>query len=93
MGSGILGGSEATPMSSATKSPFNTSVGLVTEGSHAFAATLLSSVRAAAFWAAVLMPLVTILSVSSGVVVDPLPVVGLVGANAACAVVGHDYSP
>ncbi len=81
-------------MSSATKSPFNTSVGPVTEGSlHAFAAALLSSVRAAAFWAAVLMPLVTILSVSSGAVVDPLPVLGLVGANAACAVVGHDYSP
>ena len=59
---------------------------------HSSLRTVLSGVRAAAFWAAVLLPLVTILLVSSGVVAGSLAMLALVAANVACAIVGHDYS-
>ena len=53
-----------------------------------------STFRAAAFWAAVLIPL-TYLPVLHGLVVDASAELFLVllALNVVCAVIGHEYSP
>ena len=53
---------------------------------------LAAGVRATAFWVAVLLPFVVFLALATGVGGrHPTAVVGLVGANAVCAVVGHGH--
>ena len=55
-------------------------------------ATFRTGIRAVAFWAAVLLPFVTFITVASGLVTSALAMLGLVGANITSAIVGHDYS-
>ena len=52
---------------------------------------LLEGVRGLAFWAAVLLPFVVLVTLTGVVTVEPWIVAALVGLNAACAVVGHSY--
>lgn len=63
-------------------------VGLV----HALAGPLLASIRAVAFWAAVLLPLITLLGMWSGIAVDLRIMFTLVGVNAVCVVIGHPHA-
>lgn len=52
-----------------------------------------TTVRAVAFWAAVLLPFVALVALTTSLIGTSLPTIaGLVGVNALCAVVGHDYS-
>jgi hypothetical protein len=58
----------------------------------AFAARLATGVRATAFWSAALLPLVIVAALASGAV--GIDTVGIaLAVNAACAIVGHNYSP
>lgn len=57
-------------------------------------AGLAASVRALAFWVAILLPLVYLPATISGIVShDPVVLVGLLLVNLACAVVGHNHTP
>ena len=52
---------------------------------------LLWPVRAAAFWAAVLLPFCSVALVAVGSVTDVTRLVSLLAANAVAFVVGHDH--
>lgn len=53
---------------------------------------LLTGVRAMAFWSAALLPLVIVAALASGAVgVDTVGIA--LAINAACAVIGHSYTP
>lgn len=55
---------------------------------------ILASVRAVTFWAAALLPLVTLVLLFAGVASQsPAALGGLLALNAVCAVVGHGHSP
>lgn len=80
-------------MSSATNTPESlapTVAGAVTGlGAHAA-----SSVRATAFWVAVVLPFVVLLSLTTGHAAEhPAIVVAVVAANAVAAVIGHNHTP
>lgn len=58
------------------------------------AATVLTPVRAAAFWTAVALPLVALPLVATGAVWDrPLAFCFLIALNAVAFLVGHGYDP
>lgn len=57
----------------------------------ALAGRLTTGARGFAFWAAVALPFVVLLSLQAGLLALP-GATGLVGVNALCAVLGHDYA-
>lgn len=53
-----------------------------------------SSIRATAFWVAVLLPLTYLPTLHAGLAGEhPLAFVGVLSLNLLCAIVGHDHSP
>ncbi|WP_178918077.1 hypothetical protein [Natronomonas gomsonensis] len=55
---------------------------------------LTTGVRAAAFWAAALLPLVVIAGLATGLAGQyPEALAGALALNAVCAVVGHGHAP
>lgn len=78
-------------MSSATKSSAN-HLTFPRDVAVGVGRTALASVRAAAFWSAVLLPVAILLSTVSGIA-TPTVAAGLVAINAACAVLGHGHTP
>ena len=81
-------------MSSATSSP---SLGVGFDPSQLLSVTLrriVVGVRAAAFWAAALLPLVALVTLFTGVAGQhPTALAALLAVNTACAVIGHGHSP
>jgi hypothetical protein len=79
-------------MSSATPSRSSLAAADLHRLARGCADRLLSGVRATAFWSAALLPLVIVAALASGVV--DVNAVGIALAiNAACAVIGHSYTP
>ena len=53
-----------------------------------------TGVRAAAFWAAALLPLVALTTLFTGLAGQhPTALAALLAVNTACAVIGHGHSP
>ena len=81
-------------MSNATSSP---SVGVGFGPSQLFSAAfrrLIVGVRAAAFWAAALLPLVAFVALLTGLAGQhPTALAALLAVNTTCAVIGHGHSP
>ena len=60
----------------------------------AIAGHVLAGIRAAAFWAAALLPFVLLAGLAIGAAEHhQVAVVGALALNVACAVVGHDHAP
>lgn len=53
--------------------------------------TLLWPVRAAAFWAAIVLPFLSVALVATGIGTDPSTLGSLLTANVAALLVGHGY--